>query len=136
MITPWLQDEHDPSKIRTIHLNQPTHPAHKKFTNNAVVTSKYNIITFLPRFLFMVFRRAAYFYFLLQVRGYFVILIYSGFFSLCIFVNCNGPCQTSTGFSHSRCILLKLLLRAGSVLQQHISQQRVEVIACYQGYYC
>ena len=33
-----------------------------------VVTSKYNVVTFLPYFLFEMFSRAAYLYFLLQVR--------------------------------------------------------------------
>lgn len=40
-----------------------------EFETNKVVTSKYNVITFLPYFLFEMFSRAAYMYFLLQVRG-------------------------------------------------------------------
>eukprot|EP00210_Caulerpa_lentillifera_P001750 g1680.t1 len=37
-----------------------------KFVNNAISTSKYNIITFLPIFLFEMFSRVAYLYFLAQ----------------------------------------------------------------------
>lgn len=36
--------------------------------SNRVVTAKYNAVTFLPRFLFEMFSRMAYLYFLLQVR--------------------------------------------------------------------
>lgn len=39
-----------------------------KTPSNRVVTSKYNPITFLPIFLFEMFSRVAYLYFLLQVR--------------------------------------------------------------------
>jgi hypothetical protein len=35
--------------------------------SNRVVTSKYNVITFLPIFLFEMFSRVAYLYFLAQV---------------------------------------------------------------------
>lgn len=38
-----------------------------EFVSNRVVTSKYNIVTFLPIFLFEMFSRVAYLYFLLQV---------------------------------------------------------------------
>ncbi|GAB4813241.1 hypothetical protein N2152v2_000287 [Parachlorella kessleri] len=38
----------------------------EEFETNRVVTSKYNVVTFLPRFLFEMFSRAAYLYFLLQ----------------------------------------------------------------------
>ena len=38
------------------------------FPSNRVITSKYNIVTFLPIFLFEMFSRVAYLYFLLQAR--------------------------------------------------------------------
>ncbi len=40
----------------------------RTFESNRVVTSKYNVITFLPIFLFEMFSRVAYLYFLLQAR--------------------------------------------------------------------
>ena len=39
------------------------------FQGNAITTSKYNIVTFLPIFLFVMFSRVAYLYFLLQARS-------------------------------------------------------------------
>lgn len=41
----------------------------KGFANNRVRTAKYNVVTFLPLFLFEMFSRAAYFYFLCQVTS-------------------------------------------------------------------
>ncbi len=38
------------------------------FAGNAITTSKYNILTFVPIFLFVMFSRVAYLYFLLQAR--------------------------------------------------------------------
>lgn len=38
------------------------------FQGNAITTSKYNLLTFLPIFLFVMFSRVAYLYFLLQAR--------------------------------------------------------------------
>ena len=40
----------------------------EEFSGNVIKTAKYNVATFLPIFLFEVFSRAAYLYFLLQVR--------------------------------------------------------------------
>ncbi|XP_023493925.2 phospholipid-transporting ATPase IA isoform X1 [Equus caballus] len=51
----------DQEEIRTIFINQPQLT---KFCNNHVSTAKYNIITFLPRFLYSQFRRAANSFFL------------------------------------------------------------------------
>uniref|UniRef100_A0ABI7YWI7 P-type ATPase N-terminal domain-containing protein n=1 Tax=Felis catus TaxID=9685 RepID=A0ABI7YWI7_FELCA len=51
----------DQEEIRTIFINQPQLT---KFCNNQVSTAKYNIITFLPRFLYSQFRRAANSFFL------------------------------------------------------------------------
>uniref|UniRef100_A0A8C6ZKS8 Phospholipid-transporting ATPase n=1 Tax=Nothoprocta perdicaria TaxID=30464 RepID=A0A8C6ZKS8_NOTPE len=51
----------DQEELRTIFINQPQFT---KFCNNHVSTAKYNIITFLPRFLYSQFRRAANAFFL------------------------------------------------------------------------
>ena len=52
---------------RLVHHNTEFgHP--RTFTTNSVTTAKYNVATFLPRFLFEVFSQVAYFYFLVQVR--------------------------------------------------------------------
>uniref|UniRef100_A0A8C0TQH0 Phospholipid-transporting ATPase n=2 Tax=Canis lupus familiaris TaxID=9615 RepID=A0A8C0TQH0_CANLF len=51
----------DQEEVRTILINQPQLT---KFCNNHVSTAKYNIITFLPRFLYSQFRRAANSFFL------------------------------------------------------------------------
>ncbi|XP_043400381.1 phospholipid-transporting ATPase IA isoform X7 [Chelonia mydas] len=51
----------DQEEGRTVFINQPQLT---KFCNNHVSTAKYNIITFLPRFLYSQFRRAANAFFL------------------------------------------------------------------------
>ena len=38
-----------------------------QYVHNGITTAKYNVATFLPIFLFEMFSRAAYLYFLLQV---------------------------------------------------------------------
>ncbi|XP_063732324.1 phospholipid-transporting ATPase IA isoform X2 [Eleginops maclovinus] len=53
-----LADQED---ARMIYLNQPQFA---KFCNNRVSTAKYNVLTFLPRFLYSQFRRAANAFFL------------------------------------------------------------------------
>ncbi|XP_041799471.1 probable phospholipid-transporting ATPase IA isoform X7 [Chelmon rostratus] len=53
-----LADQED---ARLIHLNQPQFT---KFCSNRVSTAKYNVLTFLPRFLYSQFRRAANAFFL------------------------------------------------------------------------
>ncbi|XP_034545688.1 phospholipid-transporting ATPase IA isoform X1 [Notolabrus celidotus] len=53
-----LADQED---ARMIHLNQQQFT---KFCNNRVSTAKYNVLTFLPRFLYSQFRRAANAFFL------------------------------------------------------------------------
>lgn len=55
---PSLTDQED---ARLIYLNQPQFT---KFCNNRVSTAKYNVLTFLPRFLYSQFRRAANAFFL------------------------------------------------------------------------
>ncbi|XP_072262968.1 probable phospholipid-transporting ATPase IA [Pyxicephalus adspersus] len=51
----------DQEEMRTIFINQPQFV---KYCNNHVSTAKYNAITFLPRFLYSQFRRAANSFFL------------------------------------------------------------------------
>ncbi|XP_029444476.1 phospholipid-transporting ATPase IA isoform X2 [Rhinatrema bivittatum] len=51
----------DQEEVRTIFICQPQFT---KFCNNHVSTAKYNVITFLPRFLYSQFRRAANAFFL------------------------------------------------------------------------
>lgn len=53
-----LADQED---ARLIYLNQPQFT---KFCSNRVSTAKYNVLTFLPRFLYSQFRRAANAFFL------------------------------------------------------------------------
>ena len=55
------------SATRLVHHNTEFgHP--RTFATNSVTTAKYNVVTFLPRFLVEVFSQVAYFYFLVQVR--------------------------------------------------------------------
>mmetsp|Transcript_8499 Transcript_8499/g.24371 ORF Transcript_8499/g.24371 Transcript_8499/m.24371 type:complete len:1512 (+) Transcript_8499:120-4655(+) len=55
---------------RIVHMNSGDDPefqeARKEFASNRVKTAKYNPISFFPLFLFEMFSRAAYFYFLCQ----------------------------------------------------------------------
>ncbi|CAD7701700.1 unnamed protein product [Ostreobium quekettii] len=51
---------------RTVYIDPSGETLPGSFKNNSIRTSKYNVITFLPIFLFEMFRRAAYLYFLLQ----------------------------------------------------------------------
>jgi Phospholipid-translocating ATPase N-terminal len=55
-----------PSESRTVLLEggRPT----PGFGHNGIKTAKYNPVTFAPIFLFEMFSRAAYLYFLIQVR--------------------------------------------------------------------
>lgn len=57
------------SQSRTVNLAGGV-PADKTagFAKNDIKTAKYNLITFLPIFLFEMFSRAAYLYFLAQVQ--------------------------------------------------------------------
>ena len=50
------------SQHRTIHINVAAQTQH--FVSNAVTTAKYNLVTFLPKFLFEQFRRYANVFFL------------------------------------------------------------------------
>lgn len=56
----------DPSTLgpRMIHLNNPPANAANKYVDNHVSTSKYNVITFLPKFLFEQFSKYANLFFL------------------------------------------------------------------------
>lgn len=60
-------DKNDPT-TRYISRNIADEPIDPTFADNTVSTSKYNFITFLPFFLFEMFSRVAYLYFLIQVR--------------------------------------------------------------------
>lgn len=53
-----------PSPRRTIHLLQPELNRESKFCSNRISTTKYNVFTFIPRFLFDQFRRYANLFFL------------------------------------------------------------------------
>ena len=52
---------------RTIHFGPDATNGESGFVDNTIKTAKYNVATFLPIFLFEMFSRAAYLYFLLQV---------------------------------------------------------------------
>lgn len=49
---------------RTIHINSPDLNSQQNFMSNSVSTAKYNIITFLPKFLFEEFSKSANVFFL------------------------------------------------------------------------
>lgn len=56
-------------RTRVVYIDQAQQrETGRAFESNRVVTSKYNFITFLPIFLFEMFSRVAYLYFLLQAR--------------------------------------------------------------------
>jgi hypothetical protein len=54
--------------VTVFYAPRGTPPANTVLTSNRVITSKYNILTFLPLFLYQMFSRVAYLYFLLQAR--------------------------------------------------------------------
>eukprot|EP00741_Cyanophora_paradoxa_P014287 tig00020780_g13779.t1 len=58
-----LPGQHD-APFRTLHINDSLKNDEHRFRDNSVKTSKYTVITFLPKNLFEQFRRAANFYFL------------------------------------------------------------------------
>lgn len=62
----FFNDKPDPSTLgpRIIHLNNPPANAQSKFKNNSISTTKYNIVTFLPKFLFEQFSKYANIFFL------------------------------------------------------------------------
>jgi magnesium-transporting ATPase (P-type) len=60
-----LVEEVDPL-LRSIAIGVPNLIQKDEYCNNAVVTAKYNVFTFLPIFLFKMFSRVAYVYFLFQ----------------------------------------------------------------------
>lgn len=63
-----LSDSRESVPPRVVQLNPGPEVQLRKFGSNSVHTAKYNVITFLPRFLFEQFSQVAYFYFLTQVR--------------------------------------------------------------------
>ncbi len=54
-------------KTRVVHMNDGQ--ATGDFVGNGIRTAKYNVLTFAPIFLWEMFSRAAYFYFLIQARA-------------------------------------------------------------------
>ena len=60
----WKKKNEGPSPPRTIYFLEPDRNHHSRFCNNRISTTKYNIITFLPLFLFDQFRRYANLFFL------------------------------------------------------------------------
>ncbi|CAF2372959.1 unnamed protein product [Rotaria sp. Silwood2] len=61
---PFLRKKKVEEKSRTIRANAPEDNAAQEFAGNQISTSKYNLITFLPKNLFEQFRRLANAYFL------------------------------------------------------------------------
>jgi len=51
---------------RKIEIGVPNYIPDDAYCSNAIITAKYNVVTFLPIFLFKMFSRVAYLYFLLQ----------------------------------------------------------------------
>lgn len=49
---------------RTIYINQSNLNSQQKFMSNGVSTAKYNLVTFLPKFLFEEFSKSANIFFL------------------------------------------------------------------------
>mmetsp|Transcript_7573 Transcript_7573/g.22355 ORF Transcript_7573/g.22355 Transcript_7573/m.22355 type:complete len:1298 (+) Transcript_7573:304-4197(+) len=56
----------DAAASRVVHINPPPEATARTFGTNSVRTAKYNVVTFLPRYLFEQFSQVAYFYFLIQ----------------------------------------------------------------------
>uniref|UniRef100_A0A8C7W484 Phospholipid-transporting ATPase n=1 Tax=Oncorhynchus mykiss TaxID=8022 RepID=A0A8C7W484_ONCMY len=87
-----LADQED---ARLIFLNQPQFT---KFCSNHVSTAKYNVLTFLPRFLYSQFRRAANSFFLfialLQVRQISFVLVARAFMVVVIYLACHNTSLT------------------------------------------
>uniref|UniRef100_A0A8C7DM04 Phospholipid-transporting ATPase n=1 Tax=Oncorhynchus kisutch TaxID=8019 RepID=A0A8C7DM04_ONCKI len=87
-----LADQED---ARLIFLNQPQFT---KFCSNHVSTAKYNVLTFLPRFLYSQFRRAANSFFLfialLQVRQRLFVLVARAFMVVVIYFACHNTSLT------------------------------------------
>ncbi|KAJ0410564.1 hypothetical protein ATCC90586_006588 [Pythium insidiosum] len=52
-------------EYRIVHLNDPGRNKEQGYCDNFIVTSKYTVLTFLPKFLFETFRKLANLYFLL-----------------------------------------------------------------------
>ncbi len=67
-----LDENKETKKQRMVFMNAQDDEDFKKelklYASNRVRTAKYNIFNFAPLFLFEMFSRAAYFYFLCQVR--------------------------------------------------------------------
>lgn len=60
------EGDEPPKNTRTIEVGIPNYIPDDEYSSNAVITAKYNVLTFLPIFLFKMFSRVAYLYFLFQ----------------------------------------------------------------------
>ena len=60
----WQRKNAGDQSPRTIYINEPERNQQQKFIGNRVSTAKYNIITFLPIFLYVEFSKAANIFFL------------------------------------------------------------------------
>jgi phospholipid-transporting ATPase len=54
----------DKQEYRMVHLNDTAHNSEQGFCTNFIVTSKYTVVSFLPKFLFETFRKLSNLYFL------------------------------------------------------------------------
>lgn len=69
-LIPWFGKDGNENEHRTerqIRANDSTFNLTFKYVNNHIKTSKYNLLTFLPKNLFLQFQKAANLYFLLQI---------------------------------------------------------------------
>ncbi len=65
---PFRKDRGTPHETAAQEDSAGERPHHQeRFCTNRISTAKYNVFTFLPKFLFVMFSRAAYFYFLVQM---------------------------------------------------------------------
>ncbi|KAI9257346.1 hypothetical protein BDA99DRAFT_441217 [Phascolomyces articulosus] len=60
----WKRNNTGDQSPRTIYINEPERNAQQKFIGNRVSTAKYNVVTFLPIFLYVEFSKAANIFFL------------------------------------------------------------------------
>lgn len=61
-----LEDEDPVGDARIIYAGQGASTVQQVYSGNDIHTAKYNLVTFLPIFLFTMFSRVAYLYFLSQ----------------------------------------------------------------------
>lgn len=78
LLTFWKKKTNTPSPPRTIYLLQPEMHKEARFCSNRISTSKYNPLTFIPRFFYDQFRRYANLFFL------FIALLQARITALCV----------------------------------------------------